>query len=139
MKLRKGRHCVYKCEYHIVIVTKYRKRVLNKSSFIYFKEIVDTKIKDQIPDIEVITMTHDFDHIHVQISIPPKIRVSDFIRILKSITGRLLKQRFEHVRKAYYRIDGMWSDGYFVSTVGIDEEIIRRYIENQYTEDIGRT
>ena len=138
MKLHKGSHCVYKCEYHIVIVTKYRKKVLNKGSFTYFKEIVDTKIKDHIPDIEIITMAYDVDHVHIQISIPPKIRVSDFIRILKSITGRLLKQRFEYVRKTYYGIDGMWSDGYFVSTVGINKEIIKRYIENQYTEDIGQ-
>lgn len=85
------------------------REVLNKGSFTYFREIVDTKIKDHIPDIELITIAHDVDHIHIQISIPPKIRVSDFIRILKSITGRLLKQRFEYIRKTYYGIDGMWS------------------------------
>ena len=96
MKLRKQGHCVYRCEYHIVIVTKYRKKIFNNSSFIYFKEIVEQKLNDHMPELEIIAMNHDSDHIHIQISIPPKIRVSDFVKVIKSITGRMLKKRFEY-------------------------------------------
>ena len=83
-------------------------------------------------------MNHDCDHVHIQISIPPKIRISDFVRTIKSITGRLLKKRFEYMRKAYWGTDGIWSDGYFVSTIGVNDEIIKKYIERQYKEDVGQ-
>ena len=73
-----------------------------------------------------------------EISIPPKIRISDFVRTIKSITGRLLKKRFEYMRKAYWGTDGIWSDGYFVSTIGVNDEIIKKYIERQYKEDVGQ-
>ena len=129
---------MYRCEYHLVIVSKYRKKIFSKESFNYFKEIVDQKIKDHIPEVEILAMNHDKDHIHIQISIPPKIRISDLVRTIKSISARLLKKRFEYMRKAYWGVDGIWSDGYFVSTIGINDEIIRRYIEKQYQEDVGQ-
>ena len=65
-------------------------------------------------------------------------RISDVVRRIKSTTGRLLKQKFEYMRKAYWGVDGIWSDGYFVSTVGINEGIIKRYIEQQGKEDRGQ-
>ena len=72
------------------------------------------------------------------VSIPPKIRVSDVVRYIKSQTGRLMKRRYKYMRKAYYGSDGIWSDGYFVSTVGVNERVIRRYIEHQGKEDSGQ-
>ena len=72
------------------------------------------------------------------LSIPPKIRISDVVSRVKSITGRLLKKKFEYMRKAYWGVDGIWSDGYFVSTVGVNEEIIKNYIEQQGKEDSGQ-
>ena len=65
-------------------------------------------------------------------------RVSDVVMRIKSTTGRLLKRKFEYMRKAYWGVDGIWSDGYFVSTVGLNEEMIRRYIEKQDHEDRGK-
>ena len=49
-----------------------------------------------------------------------------------------MKKKFEYMRKAYWGADGIWSDGYFVSTVGVDEHVIRRYIEQQGKEDSGQ-
>lgn len=71
-------------------------KIFSKESFSYFKEIVDQKIKDHIPEVEILAMNHDKDHIHIQISIPPKIRISDLVRTIKSISARLLKKRFEY-------------------------------------------
>ena len=83
-------------------------------------------------------MNHDIDHIHLHLSIPPKMRVSDVVRTIKSVSGRLLKKQFAYMRKAYWGIDGIWSDGYFVSTVGVNEHMIKRYIELQGQEDRGQ-
>ena len=74
----------------------------------------------------------------MHLSIPPKIRVSDAVRTIKSISGRLMKRKFDYMRKAYWGSDGIWSDGYFVSTLGINEDVIKRYIERQGQEDMGQ-
>ena len=74
----------------------------------------------------------------MHLSIPLKIRVSDAVRTIKSISGRLMKRKFDYMRKAYWGSDGIWSDGYFVSTLGINEDVIKRYIERQGQEDMGQ-
>lgn len=137
MQIRKQGHCAYQCEYHLVLVSKYRRKIFNDGSFGYFKEVMN-QLRDIMPEIIILTMNHDKDHIHLHLSIPPKIRVSDAVRTIKSISGRLLKKKFEYMRKAYWGVDGIWSDGYFVSTVGINEYAIRRYIEHQGQEDLGQ-
>jgi len=137
MRIRKQGHCAYQCEYHLVLVSKYRRQIFNEGSFEYFKEIMN-QAKEKQPDIELMAMNHDKDHIHLRISIPPKKRVSDVVRTVKSISGRLLKKRFEYMRKVYWGVEGIWSDGYFVSTIGLNEEVIQRYIELQGQEDKGQ-
>ena len=138
MQLRKQGHCAYKCEYHLVIVTKYRRKIFNDGGFSYFCELMKGVIYDGMPEVDVLEMNHDRDHIHLLLSIPPKMRVSDVVQRIKSVTGRLLKQKFEYMRKAYWGVDGIWSDGYFVSTVGLNESVIRDYIEKQGQEDGGQ-
>ena len=91
-----------------------------------------------LPEVEIPEVNHDVDHVHILLSIPPKMRVSDVVRTFKSHTERLMKKKFEYLRKAYWGADGIWSDGYFVSTVGIDEVVIKRYIEKQGQEDSGQ-
>jgi len=66
-------------------------------------------------------------------------QVGSVVRILKTNTARNIKTKFSFLKKVYYGSDGMWSDGYFVSTVGVDEQTIKRYIENQGKEDAGQT
>ena len=91
-----------------------------------------------LPEVEILEINHDVDHVHIVLSIPRKMRVSDVVTTFKSHTGLLMKKRFEQMRKAYWGADGIWSDGYFISTVGIDEEIIKRYIQRQGEEDTGQ-
>jgi len=59
-------------------------------------------------------------------------------RIIKSNTSRYLKKKFPFLKKDYWGRDGVWSDGYFVSTVGVNKEVIRNYIEQQGQEDSGQ-
>ncbi len=90
------------------------------------------------PEIDIMEVNHDEDHVHMLVSIPPKFSVGKVVGIIKSNTSRRLKGKFPFLKKVYWGTDGIWSDGYFVSTVGIDEKIIQRYIQHQGQEDSGQ-
>ncbi len=137
MKYRKQSHCVYYCEYHLVFATKYRRRIFNDGIFSYMLERLK-QVKTHYPEIDILKINHDVDHIHALVVIPPKFSVSQVVRILKSNTSKDLKKKFPFLKEVYWGTDGIWSDGYFVSTVGVNEEIIKRYIENQGKEDSGQ-
>jgi putative transposase len=137
MKFRKQAHATYFCEYHVVITTKYRHEWIDKGIFAYL-ELKLREIRKWYPEIIYEVINQDKDHIHLLISIPPKMRVCDVIRLIKTNTSRELKQKFPFLSQLYYRTDGIWSDGYFVSTVGVNESVIRQYIENQGKEDSGQ-
>jgi putative transposase len=137
MKLRKQSHCVYKCEYHLILATKYRRKVFNDGIFAYMLERMK-EVSNHYPELEVLEIDHDHDHIHMLISIPPKMSVGKVVGIIKANTSRGLKKKFSFLKDVYWGTDGIWSDGYFVSTVGIDEQIIQKYIQNQGREDSGQ-
>lgn len=81
---------------------------------------------------------HDKDLIHLLVSIPPKMSVGSVVRIIKSNTAKDLKKAFPFLKKCYFGTQSVWSDGYFVSTVGVNEAVIQRYIEYQGREDFGQ-
>lgn len=124
MELRKQAHSVYYCDYHMVIATKYRRSWINAGIFAYL-ELKLTEIRKYYPEVEFKEVNHDRDHLHLLVSIPPKMAVGDAVHIIKSNTSRELKQKFPFLLESYRRTDGVWSDGYFVATVGINETIIR--------------
>ena len=88
-----------------MLVTKYRRNIFNEGSYSYFCEIMKGVIYDGIPEVILLKVNHDKDHIHMLLSIPPKMRISDVVRRVKSITGRLLKKKFEYMRKAYCGVE----------------------------------
>ena len=96
------------------------------------------QVKDHYPELDILEINHDVDHIHLLTVIPPKMSVSQVVRILKSNTSKDLKKKFSFLKEVYWGTDGIWSDGYFVSSVGINEEIIKKYIERQGKEDSGQ-
>ena len=131
-------HCVYHCDYHIVIVTKYRKAVYNEGIFAYFEKKL-AEVTEHYPLIKFGTVNHDKDHIHVLVSIPPTMSVGKAVGIIKQNTSRELKQKFPFLKRVYWGTDAVWSEGYFVSTVGINEAMIHAYIEEQGKKDAGQT
>jgi putative transposase len=135
---RKTSHSVWLCDYHLVLPTKYRKKIFNEGLFAYVKRKL-LEVPEHYPSIYIKEMNHDEDHIHLLISIPPQVTVGSVVRLIKSNTSRNLKQSFPFLKKVYWGTDGIWSEGYFVSTVGIDEATIRHYIETQGNEDMGQT
>jgi putative transposase len=90
------------------------------------------------PEVEILTKETDIDHVHLLVSIPPKYSVAEVVGYMKGKSAHAMRRRFPHLQRVFYGSDGLWSDGYFVSTVGVDEETIRRYIEHQGKEDAGQ-
>jgi putative transposase len=121
----------------LVLVSKYRRKIFNDGVIAYFKARAK-KISELYPKIQFIEVNQDKDHVHMLISVAPSILVGEAVRTIKSISGRELKRKFEYMQKAYWGTDGIWSDGYFVDTVGANEESIKRYIEMQGKEDLGQ-
>lgn len=132
-------HCVYLCDYHIVLVTKYRRNVIaNKGIWSYLEQKL-YEVTTHYPRLRIKEINHDINHVHILISIPPQISVGSVVRLLKTNSSRNIKTKFTFLKNLYHGTDGIWSDGYFVSTVGIDEQTIKRYIEKQGKEDVGQT
>jgi len=84
------------------------------------------EIRQYYPDLEFVEVQHDPDHLQL------------LVGIIKANTSKRLKEKFPFLRKVYWGTVGIWSDGYFVSTVGVDEAVIQRYIEHQGQEDSGQ-
>ena len=87
------------------------------------------------PTLWIEALNTDDDHVHLQIEIPPNIAVSDAVRTLKAYSSRHLRQRFKFIHEMYIEKDGIWSVGYFSSTVGLNEAQVRKYIEWQGRKD----
>ncbi len=137
MEFRKQSHATYCCDYYVVFCTKYRRDWINDGIFAYL-ELKLKEINKFYADIIFKTVNHDIDHIHFLISIPPKYSVSSIVRLIKSNTANHLKQKFPILKSIYWGTNSIWSDGYFVSTLGANETVIRQYIENQGLEDSGQ-
>lgn len=132
-------HSIYLCDYHIVCVTKYRRNIIaNEGIWTHIKQKL-YEVTEHYPRIQIKEINHDVNHIHMLVSIPPQISVGSAVRLFKSNSSRNLKQKFKFLQKLYWGTDGIWSDGYFVSTVGADADMIKRYIERQGQEDVGQT
>ena len=138
MELTKLSHCVYQCDYHVVLVTRYRRKVFNKGIFAYIEKKL-AEVTEYYPLIRIKLGNQDRDHIHLLVSIPPTMAVGKAVGIIKQNTAKEMKQKFPFLKQVYWGSDGIWSDGYFVSTVGINEEVIKAYIEKQGQKDTGQT
>ena len=96
------------------------------------------KVMEQLPGCEIIKCNVQPDHIHMVMIIPPKYAVSAVVGKMKGMTSSGLRKKFEWLGKRYWRENVVWSPGYFVSTVGIEEEKILKYVEYQGRQDSGQ-
>ena len=127
----KNRHAVYKLQYHLVVVTKYR------------HSVIEEQLKDRLIDIsydiienrwksEIIEISTNKDHIHILFETSPKTQLSKLINNYKTVTSRLIRKEFEEQLKPYYWKPYFWSDTYFISSVSeTSEAMIKRYIQSQ--------
>ena len=136
MEIRLSARGAYHHQYHIVWIPKYRKKILKGD----LKKFIETRlvaIHDYHPEVEIEKYSVQEDHIHLVIIIPPKYSVSSIVGKIKANTSREVRLHFEWVKKIYWRKE-FWSPGYFSSTVGITEEVIKRYVEFQEKIDKGK-
>jgi putative transposase len=121
----------------MVWIPRYRYKVLVKGVGEYMLKKMD-EIRKIYPEIEYIQRNIQPDHVHLVLSFPPKYSIAKVVQIIKANTGKAMWEKFDFLRKRYYGRGGIWSAGYFVSTVGLDEKLIERYVRYQEKEDLGQ-
>ena len=122
-KYKKLSHVVYKCDYHIVWTPKYRFRVLFGEVKILMEN--DICMLCEWKGVEVVELNIQIDHVHIVCSIPPKVSVTELLGTLKGKLAIKLFKTYPKLKQKPYWENHFWSRGYFVTTVGVDEEIIR--------------
>lgn len=120
------------------MTTKYRHKIITENLWNYLYEKL-LEIVEHYPKLYVHQANHDENHIHLLVSIPPQASVGSMVRIIKTNTSRGIKKKFPILKKHYWGTEAFWSSGYFVSTVGIHQSVIERYIKNQGEQDVGQT
>ena len=133
MEIRKGRHVVYLLHAHIVFVTKRRGKVFNAQHIFRLESIFTSVCMDF--GVELREFNGEKDHVHLLVTYPPKVRLSELVNSLKGVSSRLLKQEFPaistfwSVRKSK---GALWSPSYFIGSVGgAPIEVLRQYIAQQ--------
>ena len=126
-------HSVYECKYHVVFCPKYRYRIFKDDIAEYARQQI-YKLCKQKELLEVLELNIRPDHIHVVMSIPPKYSVSTVMGYIKGKLALKLFERYEWLGRRYWGRH-LWSRGYCVSTIGLDEEQIRLYVRWQKQHD----
>jgi|ERR1700683_613395 len=138
MKYNRQSHAVYHTRYHLVFVTKFRRKIFGKPGMAEYMKVIMLTIPRRHPEIEIFEVNTDKDHIHLLVSVAPKMAISEAVRILKSNTARLMTKKFPFLRQVYRGEMSVWSTGYFCSTVGANEKTIQAYIQYQGKVDSGQ-
>jgi len=132
-KYKRQAHAVYDCRYHVIWVTKYRFKIINQKIEIALKwaikEVCDWK------GIEILEGSVQEEHVHLYLRIPPKYSISNTMKWIKGKSAERLLKRFADLEKQYWGRH-LWARGYFVSTIGITDNIIRAYIQKQRQEEL---
>ena len=96
------------------------------------------KLLQNMPGVTVEKIRFDKDHLHTVMAIPPKHSIASVMGKLKSQSSSLLRKKFTWLSKVFWKDNIVWSPGYFVSSVGLDEKTILRYVELQGRQDSGQ-
>ena len=126
-----NRHAVYLLQYHLVVVTKYRHKVINNDLKDRLIEISYSIIENDW-ESKIISINTDEDHVHILFETSPQTQLSKLINNYKTVTSRLIRKEFSKQLEQYYWKPYFWSDTYFISSVSdTSEAMIKRYIEKQ--------
>jgi len=129
VKLDSNNHSVFSLNYHLVLVIKYRKKVINDDVSERAKEMF-TMLGEKY-HISLIEWNHDKDHVHILFKAHPRTELSKFINAYKSASSRILKKEFPDIRKKLWK-EHFWSRSFcLLTTGGTPIDIVRKYIENQ--------
>ncbi|MEZ8065350.1 IS200/IS605 family transposase [Vibrio sp. FF145] len=130
---RSSSHVYWRCKYHIVWTPKYRYKILkDKVGKDLYRSIY---ILCNMKDCEVLELNVQPDHVHLVVIIPPKLSNSSLLGVLKGRTAIRFFNKFPHIRKKLWG-NHFCARGYFVHIMGVNEEVIRRYVRHQDKQDI---
>ena len=131
MELNSNNHSVYELQYHVVVVTKYRRKVINEK----IKEeliAISKNIFENNYNCKIIEINTDKDHIHVLFSASPQIQLSKLINSFKTVSSRLIRKNNAEFLKNFYWKPYFWSSSYYIGSVGnVNEETVKKYIQSQ--------
>ena len=127
-------HTKWMCKYHIVFTPKYRRKMIYNQ----YREDVREIIKQlcSYKGVEILGGNVMSDHVHILVSIPPKMSVSSFMGYLKGKSALMMFDRHANLKYKFGNRH-FWSEGYYVSTVGLNEAVIKKYIQDQEKYDIA--
>lgn len=130
MDIKKGNHCAYQTHYHIVFPLKYRKALLDPPTVATLKQV--TKELEDRYELEIEQLGTDKNHVHILCSLHPKYAPGQFVRLYKSITARELFRHHPKLKKELWGGE-LWSDGYYVATVGEkgNWSMVEKYVREQ--------
>ena len=132
MSYRKTAHSVYDLKYHLVWITKYRKPVLRGQIGLRLRELVRQTCTTL--DVYILSGHVGVDHVHLLVSVPPHVSVSDLMQRIKGRSSRRLMEEFGEIRRQFWG-QHLWARGYFAASTGnVTDEIIKQYIESQGQE-----
>ena len=137
MEVFQSSHSVYQLQYHVAWSCKYRRRILNPGVCVYLRKLFP-KLLRSIPGVEIETIGFGGDHLHMVMVIPPKYSIASIMGRLKSQSSSQLRKAFSWLSKVYWKDNIVWSPGYFVSSIGLNEQTIKRYVERQGSLDSGQ-
>ena len=124
-------HTKWKCQYHIVFIPKYRKKVLYGKLMQAVREILKTLCTYK--NVEIVSGAVCTDHVHLCVSVPPKYSISDFMGYLKGKSTLMIYDRHPELQSKWDK--AFWARGYYVATIGnVTEAAIKKYIEEQSEE-----
>ncbi len=138
MRIQHLNHSTYQHQYHIIWGTRWRRKFLQAYVLPELKKSLWATVK-KYPVLWIEKVNTDHDHVHLMLELPPSVAVSDAVSKLKSESSRHLRKKFKFIREIYIEKDGIWSTGYFSSTVGLNEAQIRKYIDWQGKKDVPRS
>lgn len=126
-------HTEWECKYHVIFIPKYRRKVLYGTIRRHLGDLFRRLARQKESEIEEGHLMAD--HVHMMIAIPPKYSVAQVVGYIKGKSAIHIARHFGERRRNFVG-QHFWARGYFVSTVGRDEEVIRRYIQRQEVEDL---
>ncbi len=126
---RRGAHTVYDLKYHIVWVTKYRYKVLQGAIAVATRDLIRQVCQSR--EIAIVKGHVSRDHVHLMVSAPPRMSVSQIVQYIKGKTSMQLQRDFPELKKRYWG-QHLWARGYFVASSGtVTDEMVKAYIEQQ--------
>ena len=124
---------LWHCQYHIIWVPKYRYRMLEGQIATEVSNCIRAFSEQKHADI--VELNVQIDHVHLLVKVPPKVSISDYVGTIKGRTAIRVLNKFKQLKKKSYWGNHLWARGYCVDTVGVDAEMIQKYVKYQEAQE----